>query len=34
MRWVTFDEARALTGEENLRETLRRVEDLFTLDHG
>ena len=34
MRWVTFDEAHALTREENLRETLRRVEDLFTLDHG
>ena len=34
MRWVTFAEAHALTAEDNLRETLRRVEDLFTLDHG
>ena len=34
MQWVTFEEARALTGEDNLRGTLRRVEDLFTRDHG
>ena len=34
MQWLTFDEARALTEEDNLRETLRRVEDLFPRDHG
>ena len=34
MRWVTFAEARELTREDNLQETLRRVEELFTLDHG
>jgi 8-oxo-dGTP pyrophosphatase MutT (NUDIX family) len=34
MRWLTFDEAHALTGEDNLRETLRRLEDLFPDGHG
>ena len=34
LRWVTFDEARELTGEDNLRETLQRAEELFTLGHG
>ena len=34
MRWLTFDGARELTGEDNLRETLRRVEDLFAIGHG
>ena len=33
MQWVTFEAAHQLTDEDNLRETLRRVEDLFTLDH-
>ncbi len=34
MRWLSFAEANALTGEDNLRETLRRVEDLFGRGHG
>jgi 8-oxo-dGTP pyrophosphatase MutT (NUDIX family) len=29
LRWLSVDEARALNAEDNLRETLRRVEQLF-----
>ena len=34
MRWLTFEEAHDLTGEDNLHETLRRVEQLLSGSHG
>ena len=34
MRWLSFEDAHELTQEESLRETLRRVEELFSDGHG